>query len=676
MPRSGKRCKDRLRARVSGKRRDRRRLRRLTAHRLDDQLQALFSQLSIVDDEKHQKLQRLLSNFDANKAVRFSNLYDSDNDSDLDLATLNSRNNFGCNVHPTMFKKNLHGSDSGSGTCHNNPTVFCLNGQSLSLNSACGESAATGKNSPTSVSTSPAQGPTKQTHCSAFQQRQPTLAKPVTRGMLPPGLRNLGNTCFANSLLQCLALLEPFVKTVTSYATARTCGPKASLASQLCSVLSLTFCNLRQSNTPIATPRELVDFFPKFGCSAVTGLPRFQVGQQQDPAELLDAIIGLLNCESFFMSAISFKYAAVLKVLSVFCFAAAPLEGTPITSVHNYFGGKSCQTTTCGTCKTSSPVDDTFQVLCLDISDSSVVDIDSAFHHTNQSETLTGQNKFHCSRCARKVPIATRAYSVTTSPPCLWIQLNRFTSDLFGNVTQKVQKSVAFGEHFVLPLASGESSSYRLQAVIDHIGSTPTSGHYVANIRKPGPSNHVSSEWLKMDDSQVSSLPANSVLGNPHAHMLMFVHETTSAYLSTQVLSLSLTNKTGLKGLHNLGHSSFVNAVLQCFATVPPLLQAIQNASKCIQLEEKSFGRALVTSLLSIFSEMSSTTTDASSPALLCDLLPYFVLSDQTYTEPSFKLGTPGDATQFFHALIDKLAGKCLSTYVPICQFFPHVRLE
>ena len=138
----------------------------------------------------------------------------------------------------------------------------------------------------------------------------------------------------------------------------------------------------------------------------------------------------------------------------------------------------------------------------------------------------------------------------------------------------------------------------------------------------------------------------------------MFVHETTSAYLSTQVLSLSLTNKTGLKGLHNLGHSSFVNAVLQCFATVPPLLQAIQNASKCIQLEEKSFGRALVTSLLSIFSEMSSTTTDASSPALLCDLLPYFVLSDQTYTEPSFKLGTPGDATQFFHALIDKLAGK------------------
>jgi ubiquitin C-terminal hydrolase len=82
-----------------------------------------------------------------------------------------------------------------------------------------------------------------------------------------------------------------------------------------------------------------------------------------------------------------------------------------------------------------------------------------------------------------------------------------------------VSKRVQFSETLALSRAvcgGREGARYRLAAVVEHIGSTPRSGHYVAYAQGGG-----AASWLRFDDTTVQPCSLQSVLARP-AYILAY----------------------------------------------------------------------------------------------------------------------------------------------------------
>ena len=84
---------------------------------------------------------------------------------------------------------------------------------------------------------------------------------------------------------------------------------------------------------------------------------------------------------------------------------------------------------------------------------------------------------------------------------------------------EKLRKRVQFPEQLSLERAvhSGrEMTHYRLAGLIEHIGATPRSGHYVAYARDAD-----ASAWLCFDDTTMRSASLEAVLSRP-AYILAY----------------------------------------------------------------------------------------------------------------------------------------------------------
>ena len=84
---------------------------------------------------------------------------------------------------------------------------------------------------------------------------------------------------------------------------------------------------------------------------------------------------------------------------------------------------------------------------------------------------------------------------------------------------EKLRKRVQFGDTLLLDrsMCGGrEGPRYRLAALIEHIGSTPRSGHYVAFSREA----HTGA-WLRFDDAQLQTASLEAILARP-AYILAY----------------------------------------------------------------------------------------------------------------------------------------------------------
>jgi len=73
----------------------------------------------------------------------------------------------------------------------------------------------------------------------------------------------------------------------------------------------------------------------------------------------------------------------------------------------------------------------------------------------------------------------------------------------------------------------GEDTVYRLAALIEHIGMTPRSGHYMA-YKRLFPENiededgHLSFKWLKANDERLTIIEERELLGRKRSAYLLF----------------------------------------------------------------------------------------------------------------------------------------------------------
>jgi hypothetical protein len=209
------------------------------------------------------------------------------------------------------------------------------------------------------------------------------------------------------------------------------------------------------------------------------------------------------------------------------------------TFVHRMFGGYLRSQVCCTSCDYKSNTYDPFLDLSLEVSTKKVNSVYSALKEYTRRETLDAANKWKCSGCKKRV-CATKQLTCFRPPLSLCIQLKRFSFDgdmggfmhhQFGyshfagkgmgmrQGGSKIQKAIQFPAELKLPLSDGRKCEYHLTGVVVHVGSSATSGHYTAFVKRQMKQG---SQWYRMDDSYVEPVSEVEVLQERDAYVLFY----------------------------------------------------------------------------------------------------------------------------------------------------------
>ncbi|XP_055822902.1 ubiquitin carboxyl-terminal hydrolase 23 isoform X2 [Solanum dulcamara] len=307
------------------------------------------------------------------------------------------------------------------------------------------------------------------------------------------GLQNLGNTCFLNSVLQCLTYTEPLAAYLESGKHQNSCRMAGFCA--LCAIQKHVSRAL-QATGKILAPKDLVS---NLRCIS----RNFRNARQEDAHEYMVNLLESMHKCCLPSGVPSESPSAYEKSL-----------------VHKIFGGRLRSQVQCMQCKFCSDKFDPFLDLSLEIlrADS----LHKALDHFTARELLDGgQRQYQCQQCKQKVK-ATKRLTIDQAPHVLTIHLKRFGSHVPG---QKIDKKIHYGptldlKHFVSDTYGGELK-YTLYGVLVHAGWSTHSGHYYCFVRTS------SGNWYSLDDNQVVQVSERKVL-EQKAYMLFYVRDKKS----------------------------------------------------------------------------------------------------------------------------------------------------
>ncbi|KAF9914932.1 hypothetical protein BX616_007272 [Lobosporangium transversale] len=271
----------------------------------------------------------------------------------------------------------------------------------------------------------------------------------------PAGMKNLGATCYVNSLLQVwfhdLAFRDAIYR----------CRFQTNIDNSMNALyqLQLLFAHLNCGTKSYYNPQSLV-----------TSL-KLDTAMQQDAQDLFMAQIDN-----------QFKKQA---------------DGQLGNFINNQFQGRYSYHTQCKNCKKISVRDCTFYELLLNIKDNcTLLDCLEEFI---EPEELLGADQYSCSTCG-SLQDATRRVRIDKLPPVLNVQLMRFVYDSATWTKKKSKDTIRFPEtiDFSELLGTKENAIYNLTAVLVHSGPSAHSGHFLAHVL-----NKESNKWFVLNDEEV-----------------------------------------------------------------------------------------------------------------------------------------------------------------------------
>ncbi|EEF29423.1 conserved hypothetical protein [Ricinus communis] len=304
------------------------------------------------------------------------------------------------------------------------------------------------------------------------------------------GLENLGNTCFLNSVLQCLTYTEPLAAYLQSGKHQTSCHIAGFCA--LCAIQK------HVSRALQSTGRSLV---PKDLVSNLRCISRnFRNARQEDAHEYMVNLLESMHKCCLPSGVPSESPAAYEKSL-----------------VHKIFGGRLRSQVECQQCSYCSNKFDPFLDLSLEIVKADTLPV--ALRNFTAAELLDGGEKhYQCQKCKQKVR-AKKRLTVHNAPNVLTIHLKRFHAHDPG---RKVDKKVLFDHSLDMkPFVSGSYEGdlkYSLYGVLVHFGHSTHSGHYVCFIRTS------SGIWHLLNDNEVRPVSEKVVL-DQKAYMLFYVRD-------------------------------------------------------------------------------------------------------------------------------------------------------
>ncbi|KAJ3676949.1 hypothetical protein LUZ60_002673 [Juncus effusus] len=299
----------------------------------------------------------------------------------------------------------------------------------------------------------------------------------------PFGLANIGNSCYANVVFQCLTFTRPLMV----YLSLHKCTQK-----EWC--LACEFERLalkgKQGTAEISLKKILAKLIDK---STTFGL-----GKQEDAHEFMRFVIDKMQ-------------STCLKDTGLIGTYHFTEETTPVQII---FGGYLRSKIRCEKCQWNSERTERMLDLTVEVQ-GNIGTLEEALVQFTSSEILDGDNKYHCIRC-NSYERAKKKMTILEAPNVLTIALKRFQSGRYGKIT----KPVRYPEHLNLsPYTTGTEASpvYALYAVVVHkdVCNDAFSGHYIAYVKD------THNKWYKLNDSKVKRVSLEKVLSKC-AYMLLY----------------------------------------------------------------------------------------------------------------------------------------------------------
>ncbi|XP_057304278.1 ubiquitin carboxyl-terminal hydrolase 3-like [Hydractinia symbiolongicarpus] len=327
------------------------------------------------------------------------------------------------------------------------------------------------------------------------------------------GIRNLGNTCFMNAILQSLSNLKHFScyfkelpaielndekgdnGKIKKYYTRSYQPDDLSLVEELRKIL----CALWQGATAAISPDALFSVVWKV-------VPRFRGYQQHDAHEFMHYLLDRVHTE--------------LLQTNIF-------SNGRDTIVSGIFGGQLQSEVTCLKCGTISKKKEPYWDLSLDIPcksskkssgqklepKSKVCHLTDCLQRFIEVEELDESEWYTCEKCKKKQP-STKKFWLLQLPNVLCLHLKRFRYSPHGRtkvdtfvrfpITELNMNSYMLKQGQKQHRLSTKAHVYDLAAAVVHHGSGAGSGHYTTYARHEG-------AWYNFNDSTVSLTSEDSI---------------------------------------------------------------------------------------------------------------------------------------------------------------------
>ncbi|XP_006895373.1 PREDICTED: ubiquitin carboxyl-terminal hydrolase 8-like isoform X2 [Elephantulus edwardii] len=330
---------------------------------------------------------------------------------------------------------------------------------------------------------------------------------PVFGGSGPAltGLRNLGNTCYMNSILQCLCnaphLADYFNRNFYQDDINRSnlLGHKGEVAEEFGIIMKALWTGQYR----YISPKDFKITIGKIN-------DQFAGYSQQDSQELLLFLMDGLHED--LNKADNRKRHKEENNDHLDDFKAAEYAWQKHKQLNEsiivaLFQGQFKSTVQCLTCHKKSRTFEAFMYLSLPLASTSKCTLQDCLRLFSKEEKLTDNNRFYCSHCrARRDSL--KKIEIWKLPPVLLVHLKRFSYD--GRWKQKLQTSVDFplenldlSQYVIGP--RNNLKRYNLFSVSNHYGGLD-GGHYTAYCK-----NAARQRWFKFDDHEVSDISVSSV---------------------------------------------------------------------------------------------------------------------------------------------------------------------
>ncbi|XP_056271657.1 ubiquitin carboxyl-terminal hydrolase 3 isoform X2 [Pseudoliparis swirei] len=357
------------------------------------------------------------------------------------------------------------------------------------------------------------------------------------------GLRNLGNTCFMNAILQSLSNIKQFscyFKELPAVAlrSGKTAGRRmyhtrsqGDTSVSLVEEFRKTLCSLWQGSQTAFSPDSLFYAIWKI-------MPSFRGYQQQDAHEFMRYLLDHLHRElQYSRNGASHPVSPPDAVRLSTSEGKCCINGSASVVTSN-FGGILQNEVNCLICGTESRKFDPFLDLSLDIPSQfrqkrskdqepgPTCTLRDCLRSFTDLEELDETELYYCHKCKKRQK-STKKFWIQKLPKVLCLHLKRFHWTAF--LRNKVDTYVEFPQkgldmrHYLLEPENSlpDSCLYDLVAVVVHHGSGVGSGHYTAY------GSH-ESQWYHFNDSTVS-LTNEDIVRKAKAYILFYVERTGRA---------------------------------------------------------------------------------------------------------------------------------------------------